>query len=371
MRETEKYKDLFKDGEDFDIESIRPIIDSMAKSPSKYKLQILLFISRADPSDTIKKWHRYDFEPEVKRMVDFAEIVLKRTIKRSNLEGGFRHISGSFGLWRFPDSDIWVAFTSDSPDFFKYGLISFIESYRPSFSRMFLNSDELKDVFITVEKLLSCDIWVNKAVVYTHTERARIDFDKRSYLEVFNSPDLEDRYVDKIDFSLKKEGRVLFRGFISRDCICYYLSGKVEYFFNCILPSMISRGELKRHIFKHIERRSGRGDVRPIKVTFDRDLLTDKVRNESLAKAISLIQRSAIAVYHMNPYLHLSLTDFIDGSTMDIVSTSTREVSIYPGYNCSLYSLIRVSEGISKNFYEGKVDEVIPRKYSLADFIGV
>jgi hypothetical protein len=370
MREIEKYKAAFKDGEDFDIEAIRPIIDSMSRSPSKYKLQFLLFISRGDPLDSIRGWHRHGFEPKINKMADFAEIDLKRTIERSSLEGGLRRLSGSFGLWRVAESDIWVAFTSDSPDFFNNGLVSFIESYRPSFTRMFLNSDELKDVFIAVEKRLSCDIWVNKAIVYPHGKRARIDFNKRPYLEVFNSPDLEDRYVDKIDFSLRKDGRVLFHGFISRDCICYYLSGKVEYLFNCIIPSMITRGERKRHGFKNVERHSGQGDVRPLTISFDRDLLTDRIHNEVLARAVSSIQRSAIAVYHMNPYLHLSLTDFIDGSTMDIVSTSASEVSIYPGYNCSFYSLTRVSEEISKNFYEGKIEEATPHRYGLADFIG-
>ncbi len=140
MRELNKFDDLYQGYDDLDIESILSMFNSMAVYESRYKLQFLLFISQGDPGEHLRRWQRKDFVVEIRERKDHFEVGLERTIKRRDLKNGQRRISGSFGLWRFADTDIWVAFTSDSPDFFHKGLVRFIESYRPDYSRVFLNS---------------------------------------------------------------------------------------------------------------------------------------------------------------------------------------------------------------------------------------
>ena len=370
MREEETHKGLYRGAVDIDMESIQYMINEMAIQESKYKLQMLLFISRADPLATFERWHRHDFEFSQVQKRDFHEIKLKRVIERGDHESDGRIISGSFGLWRFGDSDVWVAFTSESPDFFKYGLLRFIESYRPRFSRFYLTSSELKDIFVVLERILSREIWVTKTVVRSHFDSASIVFDKSPYLDMFNSPRMEGRYVDKVEFSIRKDGKDEYHGFISRDGMCFYKYGKVEYFFRYILPTVVTRGEAKFDRFEGVERESGSGTVEPVFFLFGRDLLVDRKANVRLAKALSGIERSAIAVYHLNPYLHVALTDFFDGSTLDIISDGADRVGISPGYNCSFHSLMRVSEEISKKFSEGSVEKAVKKRYELSDFLG-
>ena len=115
---------------------------------------------------------------------------------------------------------------------------------------------------------------------------------------------------------------------------------------------------------------SGSGSIKPVIISFDGDVLVGSGQNERLVNALANVERSAIAVYHMNPYIHASLTDFFDGSTMDIVSHGADKLAIYPGYNCSVHALMRVSERISRNFQEGIVEKADPRRYQLADFLG-
>ena len=370
MREDETHKGLYRDIQDIDMDSIQYMINEMAIQESKYKLQMLLFISRGNPIAAFEEWHRHDFEITAVEKRDFHEIQLERRIEREDIEDGGRRISGSFGLWRYGDTDVWVAFTSESPDFFKYGLIRFIESYRPRLSRVYLTSSELKDVFVALERKLSREIWVTKTVVRSHHDSASIVFDKRPYLDMFNSPDLEGRYVDKIEFLIKGKGREEYHGFISRDGTCFYNYGKVEYFFKFILPTVVTRGKEKFDRFEGIERVSGSGSVDPVFLSFGQDLLVDREANVRLAEALSGIQRAAIAIYHLNPYLHVSLVDFFDGSTLDIISDGPERVGVYPGYNCSFHALMRVSEEISRNFYEGSIVEAPRRRYELSDFLG-
>jgi hypothetical protein len=370
MRELHKFDNLYQGFDDLDLDSISSMFNSMAVHESRYKLQFLLFMSKEDPIGLIEKWKRWDFEVDIKEREDHFELSITRTIKRRDLPDGERKLSGSVGLWRFAGTDIWIAFTSDSPDFFEKGLIRFIESYRPDFSRMFLNSMELKDVFLRLERELDCQVWISKAIVYSRLDNASIVFDKLPFLDMFTSPQFEDKYVDKIEFTLRRGREDLYHGFVSREGICYYYYGKVKYFFTAILPAMITGGEAKIERFEGIERVSGSGSARPVILTFDEDVLADRGQNERLVDALANVERAAIAVYHMNPYIHATLTDFFDGSSIDVVSHGTDRLALYPGYNCSIHSLMRVSERISRNFHEGRVEEAVPRSFGLSDFIG-
>ena len=74
-------------------------------------------------------------------------------------------------------------------------------------------------------------------------------------------------------------------------------------------------------------------------------------------------RRSGIAVLHENPYVHVSLIDFFDGSAFDIFATSRKAVTIVPQVGASPFSLNRLCNHIFENFREG-ADRASPRKRS-------
>ena len=65
--------------------------------------------------------------------------------------------------------------------------------------------------------------------------------------------------------------------------------------------------------------------------------------------------RSGIAVLHENPYVHISLIDFFDGSAYDIFATSRKAVTIVPQVGASPFSLNRLCNHIFENFREGLI----------------
>ena len=248
--------------------------------------------------------------------------------------------------------------------------VKFIESYKPDISRIYFSSEELRNLFEELEDSLSCKILVKKAVLYSHIKEGQIRFERDHFQELFNRAENESSYVDKVEYEFLNNIGSIYHGFVSRDLIFYYYSGNINYFFNGFLPLIAEKGIKKTKIFENKERKFGEFHSQPICIEFHRDVFNDNRDNLRLIKALEKVSKSAVAVYHKNPYLHASFLDFIDGSIFDIFASDTNKLTIVPNYKCSMHSLMRVSEQISKDFEEGRVSLRGESIYSLSDFIG-
>ena len=371
MREIELLESLYRDeSKSIDMETLRKVFENLSLSESRYKIRFFTFISPRPPIDLINEWIEPNYEANVTSYDDFYIVNLSRTIKRVDIENGERTVTGDFGLFQSEESNIWTVFTSDSPDFFKIAVIKFIETYKPQITRIFLSSEELRNLFENIEEKLEADITVKKAIMYSFGKSGRIEYEDRPYQDIFNIAENEEKYIDKLEFKLIKDKSMIYHGFISRDGISYYNSGHVGLFFNEFLPIISDRSKLKSNLFKDKSREYGSREIHPIEIQFSKDVFINTYDNIRFIKAISKLNQSALAVYHKNPYVHLSLIDYIDGSNFDIYATESDKVNIVPNFNCSTHSLMRICEDIFKNFFEGQIKEPSLPNYSLSDFIG-
>lgn len=370
MKEIQKLDALYKDGNSIDIGALAGVFESSSKNIGGYKVSFIAFISKKSPIDMFNEWNDEDFSFSLKKYFDFHVIDLSRNIKRSDIEGGQRIVKGSFGIFQYNKSDIWIGFTSESPDFFNNGVVRFIESYRPSISRIYLSSEEIRSLFESIEENLSCEIFIKKAVLYSHVKEGQIRFEKEHFQEVFNKADNDSYYVDKIEHYFKIDEKIIYHGFISRSAISYYYSGNISYFFNLLLPLIANNGIKKSELFEDRERSFGKIEIKPIDIIYSQDVFKIRHDNILLIRALEKVSRGALAVYHKNPYLHVSFLDFIDGSNFDIFVTASNKLTIIPNFKCSMHSLMRVCEQISKNFKEGSIELAEAPNFTLADFIG-
>jgi hypothetical protein len=369
MEEVRKLRALLRDANSIDIYALARSFEYSSKMNKRYKVSFVALISKIDPIILFNEWKYNEFSFSIDSYHNFYEIRLKRIISRSDIAHGNRKVEGSFCIFRYNDTDIWIAFTSDSPDFFENGVVRFMESYKPDISRIYLSSGELRSLFEKLEEKLSSEVIVKKAVLYSHIKEGQINFEKEHFQELFNKAENDDRYVDKIEYHLKKESEIIYHGFISRDLISYYYSGNIYYFFDCFIPLIADRSAIKSEIFENKERSFGNEKIKPINIIFSRNVFRGRADNFRLIKALEKVRRGAVAVYHQNPYLHISFLDFIDGSNFDIFAIDSNEISIIPNFKCSMHSLMRVSEQISKDFDEGQIELSSPPEYSLEDFI--
>lgn len=369
MRDVEKSRGLFQDDESFNLDAMSGIFEVLSQTNKRYKVSFIMFVSKEDPSLLFKKWMPDNFFISEKIYSDFIQIELKRVIKRKDIEGGIREISGSFAIYQFKKTNIWIALTNDKPDFFENGVVRYLERYRPDISRIYLTSKELNNVFENIGRNIESEIFVKKAVLYSHIDESQITFEKVPFQELFNNAENENRYVDKIEFNIQKNKKQIFHGFVSRSGILYFYSGKINYLFDNIIPLLVDKGMDKTKVFTHKERTFGTIEINPIDIIYSKNIFHSKEANLKFINALEKISMGSISVYHKNPYLHLSFLDYIDGSSFDIIATERDKMSIIPNFNCSIYSLMRICEQISKYFYEGIISSPEEPKYSLSDFL--
>ncbi len=370
MKEVKHLKAFLQDVNSIDINALARSFEHASKIDKRYKVSFLVFISKESPIGLFHEWKHGDYSFNVNRYFDFYEIFLNRIIERSDIEGGKRKLEGSFCIFQYGESDIWIGFTSDSPDFFDNGVVRFIESYKPDISRIYLSSEELRNLFENLEEKVSAEIFVKKAVLYSHIKEGQINFEREHFQELFNKAENEDRYVDKIEYYLRKDQEIIYHGFISRNLISYYYSGNIHHFLNSFLSIIADRGISKSEVLENRERSFGKEEINPINIVFPKNVFQNRADNLRLVNALEKVSRGAVAVYHQNPYLHLSFLDFIDGSSFDIFAIGSNEISIIPNFKCSMHSLMRVSDQISKDFNEGQIELSGSPEYSLEDFIG-
>jgi len=227
----------------------------------------------------------------------------------------------------------------------------------------------MRCLFEKLEDDLSCEVSVKKAVLYSHIEEGQITFERLHFQDLFNKAENEDRYVDKIEFYLVQKGQIIYHGFLSRGGIVYYHSGNINYLIDFVIPLIARKGEFKSDIFSGKARHFGIIEINPIDISYTKNVFNSPSDNVRLIRALTNVSRGAVAVYHKNPYLHLSFLDFVDGSNFDIFVTESNKVSIIPNFKCSTHSLMRICEQISKDFSEGVLEEPKEEEISLANFM--
>lgn len=65
-----------------------------------------------------------------------------------------------------------------------------------------------------------------------------------------------------------------------------------------------------------------------------------------------------LAVLHRNPYLHLAVTDYLDGSNFDIFVVNESQLTIFAGYRATVGSLARTADAIGDRFAAVAISEV-------------
>ena len=211
---------------------------------------------------------------------------------------------------------------------------------------------------------------MQKAVLYSHLEEGEVTFRKGLYRRLFAFAEAEDDYVDKVEFKLIGNRETLLHAFLARDATFYYYAGRAGLIFSKIVPLVVEVATRKGRLFSNRARPRGEAVLNPIQIEYEKDVLMSPGDNLRLVRALAKLDRGAVTVYHLNPYVHVSLVDFVDGSSFNIYSGESDKILIVPNFNCTVHSLMRIHEQINRDFQEGSLKESAPHDLTLEDFIG-
>jgi len=214
------------------------------------------------------------------------------------------------------------------------------------------------------------DIIATQAVAYSHRNQAEISYKTRPYSIVFRKARQGGNYIDSLNFKAFSDEETVLKASLTRNGTTILQGGKVEVFFNYLLEQYTRYGDEKADLFTGKERRQETGDVQEIEIQFEHPVFQSTQDNEDLIRALTDLSRTSVTVYHKNPYAHVSVLDFNDGSSCDVFVTDPETVSIVPSYRGSTNFLMRISDKLYQELDESTIHYIEDETVEVEEFIG-
>lgn len=353
---------------DTSLTQVSHAIESYLQDNPKSSVQFKSIVARDDPIRHFQNLnHRFnESQIEITELSDHYRVEIDRKIKRSG-----RHVKGSFAFVNHEDTRVWTALTGEGSDFVDFGLEWAIRNCSPYIYKFYATSRDLEAVLDLFTRSIDRDVelTVTQAIAYSHREQAEISYKKRPYPVVFRKAREGDNYVDSLTFSAISDKELILEASVTRDGTTRINKGKVEIFFNYLLENYIRFGEEKAEIFTGRERERDTGDVQQIEIQFESPVFQSPKDNENLIQALADLSRASVTVYHKNPYAHISVLDFNDGSSCDVFVTDPETIAIVPSYRGSTNFLMRISDKLHRELDESSIEFIDEVSYGVEDFV--
>jgi len=254
---------------------------------------------------------------------------------------------------------IFNILTLDNSVFFKRGLFRYFSKLYSNSSMVFISHNKLKQLLFTFKQQNSFQYFI----ISRASTRFRIaknivpsvNWPSVSLEKAFEWATEEDAWFNNIMFKVKKAHSPEAIISISRNGII-----KSNLFFkniyNCFLIPLSEMLHNKIEFFSKRSRlENPQKDIKPLCIEFDIERFTDRKENKKFISAIQSLKAASVSVLHSNPYIHLSIIDYYDGSILDLWVLSKDKIIIIPQLKGTFQSIKRLVNHIFDNYGEGEI----------------
>lgn len=246
--------------------------------------------------------------------------------------------------------------------FLKRGILPYFRRKYPLATLTFITHKKLKDLLIKFRDRNDFDLF---SIVRT-TTYSRID---QRFVPSISWPDFTlerafewaeeiDGWFQGLTLKIKKEFSAESMISISRNGIL-----KTNNFMKPIYDELLD--PISNIVFRNIEFFGNRSrlenkdrDVRPISIEFDEELFTNPEDNFKFIEAMRKMKASSLSIIHANPYVHISIFDYFDGSSFNIWVLSSNKIILVPQLKSSFQSIKRLINHIFDNYAEGEMRDL-------------
>lgn len=281
-----------------------------------------------------------------------------------------KHVNGQFLLFRPPNCEIYLILTDEPTVFFEQGLVRYIHRNYPLMALPFYFSWEMETMLNSLAKrfpgsrIMLTQISKKSRIMSGESRKQKesdLTWTDLPYKDVFKQTRQNDAWVEKVYFDLISEiatntgvtSSKVLSGFISRDGI---FKSELEFksFYETIVQKAIEIFfNRKSQLSNRARTKETRFESKPLFIEFEEPIFRNKEQNKRLIGVLKNLAHSARSVIHSNPYLHATITDYIDNSCYEIWVLSDYRVTVVPQTICTMSSLNRLCDHVSKEFQEG------------------
>ena len=279
-----------------------------------------------------------------------------------------------------PGSFVYLAITDEPRRFVDRTFGPFIKSLYPHVSQAFLNAGDLYNVLERLEKSSDGQIVVAQMTAYRRLRAATnneghkgagasrpraiskrrkstestLTYTDKPFREAFSDAATNDQWISRISFNLRGSTTTPMNGQLSRNGLLRF-SHSIAPFYRKVFPLVAGLVDKKTKLYSNRSRGDNNGTIRPLAITLDSVMAKDHSENSTFIKSVESMPHITVSVYHSNPYVHMSLVDYLDGSSFDIWILSVHKIIIVPQMRATHTSIARLTNHIFERFGEGSV----------------
>ncbi len=274
---------------------------------------------------------------------------------------GVQTASGNFLIYKVPGYEYsFLLISLDDTVFFHRQLRSFIRQFKTEIILPFIKSHDLIKLIETYQSSNGID----EIIIARASQKIRYDGEHRMTSVTWNNSNVEKAYewlrehngfFKSIQFKAMSLGFEVTNTFVDRRGTMRIQRNFSKVFAAIVKPNV---DVLNRYIilFNKRGRRDNKHlDVRPLEINFDSELFQDKANHAKFIEMMCLLKDASISTLHGNPYIHVSIMDYIDGSSYDLWVVDTKQILLVPQLRSTIMSLKRIVNHIFDYYAEGEI----------------
>jgi hypothetical protein len=258
--------------------------------------------------------------------------------------------------------NVFVALTVEPTEFYNRALLPLLRGFYPKLLMTFITHKKLRRL---LEKF-QAEGEYSELVITRASQRLRYEEGGRGHhnIPVVSWPSIslgeafdwvydQNGWFESISFDVKKERIRLGNISLTRKGIV-----RANALFGHVYKSFLKPVSKTIHdnleLFSHRARleREDRSP-RPLTIEFDADQFRDVEENRRFIQAMRRLKSASISVLHGNPYVHLSVIDYYDGSVFDLWVLDERQIIIVPQLKGSVSAIKRLINHVFDDYAEG------------------
>lgn len=326
------------------------------------KISMIPFGCEGDPEDNLVQ--RIIGNRFVERIKDCGEgIKLYKLTHNIHYKSDERVLSGYFFIYKHEEFEkIFVAITLEDSHFFHYEIRPLLSGVYPEFLFSFIKSNSLKNLiqeFLTRNNLTGVEIKRASQKLRFQEKRAMsaVTWPNMSLDEAFTFVHENNGWFKSMQFDAKRYGKVISEIYIDRRGRVrtdrQFLMGWKGF----IEPACRILNENYKLFSNRSRRQTENLTPRPLSIDYSNDIFENVAGNMKFISAVSKLDKASVSILHGNPYVHISVTDYIDGSSFDVWVLKSNQIVLVPQMKGTVAGIKRLVNHIFDSFAEGEVKD--------------
>lgn len=278
-----------------------------------------------------------------------------------------RTVEGKFTILKHPSySVLWVLVTDARGEFLEQLLMKGMRTAH--LSNPILRTEQLESLFQRFASVPRVeDIRVRqvgtKSRIPSDELRPSLETDRRwtkkPIDEIFELAHEQNAWITDIAVDYRLPRRGMGRGYLS---VGRWGEFRLRHYARDAFDLIESTCEMayERYHFLHNRARTRETQYRsrPFVIDFTFPALNSVDDIKRLHGAVTTLPNTASVVLHGNPFYHVAVTDYADGSMFEVVSFSPTYLAVIPQGRATVRSLTALCSAVFSNFREGALKEV-------------